>query len=255
MTGGTLIVSREVNLLQHYKERLEALGYKNVAYTANDKDGLNMVINELKPKTVFVEADFYDSATPYMMSLLVKRFKRISFVVVSMSRYPPDRGMCFIINGVKSFLYYPDGIEQFYRGLECVRDGNIFISPSVQERFEIRDDLPRPAVELTEKEIEVARLVCNAYTGPEIADTLHLSLRTVNFHKRELYTNLSIRNENELIRVMQYLGIVKQNELNFYGRNYELSPMSCKKKEDRKMKRAKKNEQKAKIRRIYDYKN
>ena len=235
MTGGALIVCRDIPLHQHYKERLEVLGYKNVSVTDAEKDGLNMVINELKPKIIFMEVEFYDAATPYMMSLLMKRYKKIHFAVVSRARYPADRGMCFIINGAKSFLYYPDGTEQFFKGLEHIRDGESFISNLVQESFNMRSDkksvLPRPAEELTKREIEVARLVCNGYTGAEIADRLHICLRTANFHKRELYTNLSIRNENELIRVALYLGIIHQDELNFYGRDYELSPRPRKKRE------------------------
>ena len=233
MTGGALIVCRDIHLHQHYKERLEVLGYKDVSVTDAEKDGLNMVINELKPKIIFMEVEFYDAATPYMMSFLMKRYKKIHFAVVSRARYPPDRAMCFIINGAKSFLHYPDGTEQFFKGLELIRDGKSFISNSVQESFDMRSesDLPRPAEELTKREIEVARLVCNGYTGAEIADRLHICLRTANFHKRELYTNLSIRNENELIRVALYLGIIRQDELNFYGRDYELSPRPRKKRE------------------------
>ena len=224
MAGGTLVVSREVFLHSHYKKRLESLGYRDVAVTATESDGLTMLIRELKPRIVFVESDFYDCASPYMIGLLVRRFRKIYFAVFSRGRYPADLGMWLIHNGVKSFLYYPDGPEQFYQGFERIRNGENYISPSVQERFDMRANLPNPAVELTEREKEVARLVSNGFTGDEIAVTLQISLRTVNFHKRELYNNLGVRNENELIRVAAHLGIIDMNELTFYGRNYELSP-------------------------------
>jgi len=244
MAGGTLVVSRDVKLHRHFKGRLEALGYRDVACTATEKDGLYMEIDEARPKTVFMEADFYDAATPYLFSFMARRFGWVYFAVFSRSRYPADRGMCFIVNGAKSFLYYPDGPEQFERGLECVRDGKNFISDSVQERFSMRDEKPRPAVELTGRELEVIRFVCNGYTGPEIADRLCISLRTVDFHKREIYTNLSVRNEIELIRVAIYLGLVGKDELNFYGGGYELSPKINKRQgtRDKRKERAKNKE-------------
>jgi len=88
----------------------------------------------------------------------------------------------------------------------------------------MRAELPKPSQELTERQIEVLRLLCNGYTSLEIAETLQLSKRTVKFHKAELYNNLKIRNENELIRVALYLGFIKVDELDFYGGRYELSP-------------------------------
>jgi DNA-binding CsgD family transcriptional regulator len=82
---------------------------------------------------------------------------------------------------------------------------------------------------LTGRQIEVLRLLCNGFTSLEIADVLHLSNRTVKFHKAELYNNLKIRNENELIRVALYLGFIKIDSLDFYGGSYELSPRPAKK--------------------------
>lgn len=222
--GGTLIVSREVNLLPHYKKRLEIVGFRNVTYTTAEKDGLNVVINEQKPRTVIMEAEFYQSATPYMMSRLLRQFTGINFVAVSLSKYPADLAMLFIINGAKAYITIIDGIEQFYRGLECVRDGRSFVSASVQERIDIRHELPHPATEITGRQIEVLRLVCNGFSGGEIAEVLHICKRTVEFHKKEMYTALGIRNENELIRVALYLEIIKPDELNFYGGKYVISP-------------------------------
>jgi DNA-binding CsgD family transcriptional regulator len=77
----------------------------------------------------------------------------------------------------------------------------------------MREELPLPALEVTERQREVLRLVGNGFTGPEIVDELHISLRTVNDHKKKLFTNLSVRNENELIRVGTFLKIINENEV------------------------------------------
>ena len=217
MTGGTLIVSRAVKLHSHFKKRFEQLGFHEVSVTAAEKDGLNMVINGLKPRLVIMGAGFYQSATPYMMSRLLRRFKGINVAVVTLAEYPADSAMLFIANGARSYVTFLDGAEQFYTGLDRVRDGESFVSASVQERIDVRRELPHPAAELTDRGAEVLRLVCNGFQGDEIADVLHISLRTVNFHKKELYTMFGVRNGNELSRVAQYLGIIPKDELIFYG--------------------------------------
>jgi hypothetical protein len=62
-----------------------------------------------------------------------------------------------------------------------------------------------------------------------------------------MYTKFSVRNENELVRVADYLKLIKDDEPVFYGRNYVLSPKPGKRKEKR--------EKKEKEKKIYDYQN
>lgn len=226
MPGGTLVVSRATLLEARHKKRFEELGFKNVTVTAKEKDGLDMLIRELKPKLVIMGAGFYQSATPYMAGEILRRFKGLNMAVVSLSLvpYPPDYGLSFICNGVKSYINLFDGIEQFYEGLASVRDGHSFISASVQERIDIRNELPRRSSEITDRELEILRFLRNGFIVEEMAKELPISVRTINFHKKEMYSKFSVRNERELIRVADYLKLVNQDELNFYGRNFELSP-------------------------------
>ena len=84
---------------------------------------------------------------------------------------------------------------------------------------------PNPTGTLTDRQTEIVRLVGNGFTGAEIADTLHISERSVDNSKSKIYTVLNVRNENELIRAAIYLGIIKPEELNFFGRDYELKPL------------------------------
>jgi len=237
MKGGTLLVSRAVNLHADLKKELEALGFKDVSVTAAEKTGLSMVIEELKPSLMIVGSGFYKSATPYMMAMLKKQFKDLNIAAVSVGDYPADLAMKFIANGIKSYVSYFDGTNQFIKGFNYLREGKIYIAPSVQERIEIRHGgLPPPALELTEREIEVVRLLCNGFTSIEIANELYLSKRTIEFHKAEIFNRLGTRNENELIRVALYLGFFSIDELDFYGGDFALRPFPRKRKNIRRIK-------------------
>ncbi|MDR0496937.1 MAG: response regulator transcription factor [Treponema sp.] len=224
MNRGTLLVSRAIKLHTYFKTQLEALGFKDITITAAEKDGLNMLINDLKPRLVLVGAGFYKCCTPYMISLLLRQFPNLNIAVISLFDYPADYCMKFIANGVKSCVLLWDGIEQFYQGLDCVKDGKSFISVSVMERIELRQELPEPARELTERQIEVIRELCNGFSVDESADNLAISSRTVDAHKRDIYIKLNVRSENELIRAAQFLKVVDLDELTFFGGNFELPP-------------------------------
>ena len=229
MKGSTLMLSRDVNLHSHYKKRLEALGFKGVIVSNAQKDALNNLINDINPGLVMVGFAYYDCCTPYMVGLLKKQFPGLNISAVSIAPYPADLAMFFLVNGCKSCVYYHDGREQFYRGMDCVKEGKTFISNSIRERMEIRGETPMPAENLTKRHIEVIRLVCNGFTTVEIGNVLNMSERTVHNHKAEIYAILNVRNENELIRVSIYNGLINPNELVFFGGNYELSPKPDKK--------------------------
>jgi DNA-binding NarL/FixJ family response regulator len=226
MTRGTLVLSRDVFLHSHYKARLEAMGFENVTVTATDGNELNKLINDLKPRLVLADCNFHYCATPYMMGLLLKKYPDLNIAAVSFGPYPADR---FIDNGINSCVCYLDGDEQFYQGLECVRDGKEYVSRSVQERIEARLEYPKFSGKLTARHIEIIRLLCNGFKADEIVEILHISISTVDKHKTAIYKKLNVRNENELIRAALCLGIIEKDELNFFGGDYDLMPEQEKK--------------------------
>jgi DNA-binding NarL/FixJ family response regulator len=225
MAGGTLIVSRAILLYPCFKKQTEAMGFDNVAITGADKDGLDMLIREMKPRIVLMGSMFYQCCTPFLLADLHNLFPKLNIAVVSIGDYPADRAMYCIINGAKSYVNFWEGEEQFYMGLKEIRAGHEYVSLEVQRRIEMRSYYPNPTGRLTNRQVEIIRLVSNGFTGAEIADVLHISERSVDSRKTEIYTALNVRNENEVIRVAIYLGIIKTDELNFFGRDYELKPL------------------------------
>jgi two-component system invasion response regulator UvrY len=218
------MVSRAKKLFPHIKKRLVDLGFTDVEITGEEKDSLNMVINEMRPKLVLMGSGFYQCCTPYMMGQLLRQFPKLNIAAISVCHYPADLAMHFIVNGAKSYVNFLEGPDEFYRGLKETREGKNYISPQVQERIEIRREMPPPATDLTPRQIEVVRLLCNGFSGYEIADVLHISKRTVDTHKTDVYTLLNVRNENELIRVALYQKIISMDELVFFGSNFQLNP-------------------------------
>ena len=86
-----------------------------------------------------------------------------------------------------------------------------------------------PAGKITERHIEVIRLICNGYKDLDIADVLHISRSTVDNHKTDIFASLNVRNSNELIRVALTLGIVQLEEIYFYPKDFTVNPKADKK--------------------------
>jgi DNA-binding NarL/FixJ family response regulator len=230
----TLVVSRETDNHSNFKDRLERIGFTNVNVTDADKDGLSFLIRDMKPDIVMMSARFYECSTPYMVGMLHEDFPELYLSVISIGKYPVDRAMYFIVNGAKAYVCSADGIEQFYDGLEAIRNKREFIPPTVQKRIDMRSEYPAPAMRLSKTRIEVLRCICNGFSRDEIADTLAISGRTVDVHRQELHRSLNARNQYDLFVMALELGIVTSDELIFHHSNFTCTPLPEKKRRKRK---------------------
>jgi LuxR family maltose regulon positive regulatory protein len=68
----------------------------------------------------------------------------------------------------------------------------------------VRQPLLHP---LTERELEVLRLLPTGLTGPQIANQLYLSNNTVKTHMKNIYSKLNANNRAEAIERAHALGL------------------------------------------------
>jgi DNA-binding NarL/FixJ family response regulator len=213
---GTLVVSHYTNCFPFIKSYLEALGYDHVDTTDKERDALNMLINDVKPKIVLIDSFFCSGATPYMVSRLVKSFRRIKFSVFSIGMYPDDRAAWFILSGAKSYVKLSDGIEEFKEGLKCICEGKQYIASDVQHIMDALDEVPDIVGDVEEKQRDVLLLMCNGKRPLEIAKKLHVCKRTVDYHIKKLLKIFHVHKNDALIGLAMYLDIVTKNDLCFF---------------------------------------
>ena len=223
--GGTLFFTRAVLNHAHYKKRFEALGFRDVTVSSLEKDAQYSQIRELKPELIMMSARFYHSCTPFLMGELHEKFPKPKMAAVVLGEYPDDIAMYFILNGINSYITSFDGVDQFYKGLDEVAKGRKWVSPGVEKRIELRREKPDPAGRITDRHLEVMRLICSGFKDNEIGDVLALSKRTIARHKTTIFTSLNVRNPIELVRAALTLEIIRLEELYFYPRGLTVNPL------------------------------
>ena len=83
---------------------------------------------------------------------------------------------------------------------------DIYISPHLAEEFSdevikaYREKGVFPCETLTNREIEVLKLVAEGLTSKEIAELLSISIRTVEHHRANLLKKLNLKNTADLIK-------------------------------------------------------
>ena len=217
MSKGTLLVSRYTKLLPHFKKRLEALGFPDVHVTDKEKDGLNTVINEVKPHYVILGSNFYSAATPYMAGQLHNLFPRLTIAAVTTAPFPDDLAAWFVFHGVRYYINLFDGIDEFHHGLNCLLTGKEYIAPSVQRIINQFHEWPDVRHKADKRQLEVLIMLCNGKSPVAIADCLHISRWTVDWHIKELKKVFHVHTREQLISIAFYLGIVDKKDLCFFS--------------------------------------
>ena len=228
MATKTLIMSRHVKLFPDWTKYIKALGYGEILFTDKERDGLFTQVTEYKPDILLFGCGFYSRATPYMMRQMMKRLPQMNVAAVNIHDFPDDLGMHFIVNGVNSYVNMMDGMEEFAKGLKTVWEGGTYIAEGVTQRLDLRLEAPKPASDITEREMEVLQLVCCGFTDNEMTQPLDVSRRTVCNHKASLYEKLNVRNTPELMLAAFENGLVDIDKLNFYPKGYTVKPQPLK---------------------------
>ena len=216
MKTGVLFVSRYTKLLPWYKVILEETGYQDVYVTDKDKDGLNMLIREMKPRLVFITSNFYSIGTPYMVGVLHKLFPRLVIAVASMDYFPDELATWFIFHGAQSYVNFLDGFEEFKTGLKKILYGNKYVAPTIKHIIEELDEIPDCNLSITKRQKEILLMLCNGFSKEKMQHDLHISGYTVHFHIKKLMSTFHVHSREELIKASICLDIVNKNHLYFH---------------------------------------
>jgi DNA-binding NarL/FixJ family response regulator len=109
--------------------------------------------------------------------------------------------------GVNGYVMKNAASTDFLGALRKVARGQRHLSPAMGERLLAKAVRGRsasneedPVAGLTERELEVFRMLGGGVSTREIAEKLDLSMKTVDAHRRHMREKLNLRTTNELIR-------------------------------------------------------
>jgi DNA-binding NarL/FixJ family response regulator len=102
--------------------------------------------------------------------------------------------------GARGYLLKTIGAEQMIAAFEaCMDDEDFFYDAIDNNPFK---ESPGLVAQLTSRELEIARLVCQELSSEQIAGRLYLSLHTVNTHRKNILKKINAKNA---IDIMNYL--------------------------------------------------
>ncbi len=108
--------------------------------------------------------------------------------------------------GGRGYIMKQEGGEKFIRAIRQVLAGQIYVSEKMSSRileiFSGRKSQTEssPVGKLTDREFEVFQLIGQGVSTREIAEQLHLSVKTVEVHRANIKEKLALKTAIELVR-------------------------------------------------------
>jgi two-component system response regulator NreC len=165
------------------------------------------VASRLRPDLILMDFTLPDGkgdeATRVILSTLPET--KIVFLTV---HDDDERLFAAISAGATGYLLKSVRSSDLVSRLRGVIQGDVALSPTIARRLlEQLSRRPQPhhpepnaSEELTEREVEILRLIVQGYTNRQIADTLTLSVRTVEYHRANLTSKLGLHSRADLVR-------------------------------------------------------
>jgi len=108
-----------------------------------------------------------------------------------------------IVLGANGFIEKSKANEHIIKGVKSVYEGKIYYSEDIKEslfEFYINDVKTDETIKnvvddkLTEREMDVLKLITEEYSTSEIGEKLAISVKTVESHRRSLYKKIKVKN-------------------------------------------------------------
>ena len=133
----------------------------------------------------------------------LKRLMPLTKLVVLTINEDPDMARVALRDWASAYLLKKSAGVELIKALREVLKGRSYVTPSFAQRLMdgfIRDPNPRSSKELTPRQREVLHLLAEGRTMRQTADLLHLTPRTIAFHKYRIMEEFGLKSNSDLVR-------------------------------------------------------
>jgi DNA-binding NarL/FixJ family response regulator len=106
--------------------------------------------------------------------------------------------------GGRGYIMKQEGGKRIVEGIRRILGGGVFVSDNISARilnaFSGSAQKLSPVETLTDREFEVFQLIGQGLSTQEMADKLHVSVKTIEVHRVNIKTKLNVPTAPELIR-------------------------------------------------------
>lgn len=161
---------------------------------------------EVLPDVILADLNMQEMNGLELTEIIQKKYPSIKIIILSI--YDQDRFVCRMIEaGVAGYLAKNCDADEVELAIRVVYKTGFYFNENTQRAMRngykyrnhhLRTLLNIPT-ELTERELEIMKLICMEFTNTAIAEKLHISVRTVDGHRNNLLAKTGCKNTAGLV--------------------------------------------------------
>ena len=162
----------------------------------------------VKPAVILVDINLPDMNGIECVRRLKVLLPKTQFVILTVYE---DTNHIFdaLAAGASGYLLKETPLDEVLAAVKTVHEGgspmNSYIARKILQYFQRCQPPSNESGNLSPREVEVLRLLAQGYLYKEIADSLHITLRTVNTHTYRIYEKLHVCSRSQA--VSKYMNI------------------------------------------------
>lgn len=158
--------------------------------------------------TVIPHLVILDISMPHLRGIeavhgIKKNYPDVKILVLTMHKEYLHQA---ISAGADGYLLKEDADRDLFSAIDHIRQGRVYLSPRLAG--ELLGKRAPSAEPLSSREIEVLKLIAKAKSNKEVADTLFISVRTVESHRAAILKKLKLKNTADLVTYALQKGYV-----------------------------------------------
>ena len=172
---------------------------------AENASGALEAMRRLQPEAVVLDVSMPGTNGIELIKLMLAEQPRIIVLVLSIydeSLY----ALRALRAGAKGYVMKQQAMENVLDALRKVIAGGIYVSPQLSEKLVFKairgseNDLGSPVDTLSDRELEVMELFGRGKSTREIAEALHLSVKTIETHRAHIKEKLGFKDADEMVK-------------------------------------------------------
>ena len=192
------------------RQVLEAEPGIEVVAEAEDVDGARRYVRGHKPDVLVLDLNMPGGSTLAAIPEIRAEAPRTQIVILTMQNEPAYAREA-LAAGVMGYVLKEAADTELVEAVQRAAAGDTYLNPRLGARL-AAEPPPGPPDGLSEREVEVLRMIALGHTNAEIAEQLYLSVRTVETHRAHIQQKLRLTSRSDLVRYALDHGLVETSD-------------------------------------------
>jgi two-component system response regulator NreC len=182
-------------------------GFEVIAESGTVEETLRKV-RAIRPEVLVLDLNMGNESSLDAIPQLRAQTPETAIVVLTMQNEPAFARQA-LQAGAAAYVLKEAADDELVEAVRIAASGGTYLNPSLGARLAAEPPAPAgPPDDLTDREVDVLRLIALGNTNQEIADQLYLSVRTVESHRAHIQRKLGRTTRAELVRYALDRGLV-----------------------------------------------